>query len=115
VSKGGPGRRAAATAAGWLAAGALLAGCFSAVPRVDAGLVRVAREAHLEADRECLLAGYEAYRSRCTGCHQLVPPGDHDVGAWPALVGEHRERIELTDAEVEAIVAYLQAGRLVRE
>ena len=90
-------------------------GCVSAVPRVDAGLLRVAREAQLDADSERLQVGYEAYRKRCAGCHQLVPPGDQATDVWPRLVDEHRDRLDLTDTEAAHILLYLQAGRLALE
>lgn len=90
-------------------------GCISAVPRVDENLVGAARGAAIEADVHRLEEGYEAYRTRCAGCHQLVPPGERSVEEWPVTVEDHRQRLELTDAEVEAITAYLQAGRAVHE
>jgi mono/diheme cytochrome c family protein len=98
-----------------LAAAGLLIGCVSAVPRVDDGLVQSARDGLVDADAARLQAGYEAYRGRCSGCHQLVPPGEQQVGAWSTVVNDHRERLELTDTEAALIVIYLQAGRLVAE
>lgn len=98
-----------------LAAVGLLLGCVSAVPRVDEGLVQVAREGRLDADAARLQAGYEAYRGRCSGCHQLTPPGNEPVGVWPTVVADHRERLQLTDDEAGLILLYLQAGRLAAD
>jgi mono/diheme cytochrome c family protein len=102
-------------AGGWLLVVTVLVGCVSTVPRVDTGLVQIARQAQFDADTERLQAGYEAYRNRCVGCHQLVPPGEHAVDAWPALVADHRDRFQLTDSEAALIALYLQAGRLAHE
>ncbi len=93
----------------------VLLGCLSAVPRVDAGLVNAAREAELDADVDRLAQGYETYRARCAGCHQLVVPGERAVEDWPVVVEGHRQRLALTDAEVEVITTYLQAGRALAE
>jgi len=93
---------------------ALVVGCVSAVPRVDAGLVQSAREAQLDADTDRLQAGYEAFRMRCTGCHQLTAPAEREVEVWPVVVADHRERLVLTDDEAELIVLYLQAARIAR-
>jgi len=98
-----------------MAAVGLLLGCVSAVPRVDEGLVQVALDGRLDADTAGLQAGYEAYRGRCSGCHQLTPPGNEPVDVWPTVVAEHRERLELTDDEAGLILLYLQAGRLAAE
>ena len=96
-------------------AAGLLIGCVSAVPRVDEGLVQVAREGRLDADAARLQAGYEAYRGRCAGCHQLTPPGDEPGDVWLKVVADHRDPLQLTDDEAAQILLYLQAGRLAAE
>jgi len=103
----------------WLVAATVLVaaclGCASAVPRVSTSMVAAARAELGDVDPDTLRTGYDAYRARCAGCHHLVPPADHAVDAWPGHVEEHRSRLELSDAEIQAITAYLQAGWLVRE
>jgi mono/diheme cytochrome c family protein len=96
-----------------VAAATFVLGCVSAVPRVDASLVSAARGAAIEADVQLLEQGYGAYRTRCAGCHQLVAPADRTFEDWPVVVEGHRQRLGLSDAEVEAITAYLQAGRVL--
>ena len=115
MNEGRTRRSATVASVAWLGAGILVVGCVSAIPRVDAGLVRAAREVQRDADAGRLRAGYDAYRSRCAGCHHLVPPANHSADTWPALVTDHEDRLELTDSEVDSIVLYLQAGRLVQE
>lgn len=58
--------------------------------------------------------GATLFRDRCSRCHALPDPSLHPPGEWPAVVdrmGENMERAgleELSDADAEAIVAYLE-------
>lgn len=63
--------------------------------------------------------GAELFRDRCSRCHALPDPAQHEPGMWSAVVERMRENMraagvaELSDEEAAAIAAYLD--RTARE
>jgi hypothetical protein len=86
--------RAAAAALGGAAVAVLAAACASAGPRGP-------------IDAEVL------YRARCALCHPAWSPTDFSPSEWPRFVRKYAPRSGLTQAERDAVLAYLvrEAGR----
>ncbi len=54
--------------------------------------------------------GAKLVRSKCGGCHLAPEPG-RSRQDWSRVLGQHRERVPLDDAEREAIIAHLARPR----
>jgi mono/diheme cytochrome c family protein len=56
-----------------------------------------------------LRAGRERYVAKCSGCHELHPPGAYDDARWAREVEAMAERVRLEDQDRRAILLYLQS------
>lgn len=60
-------------------------------------------------DVAMLTEGRDLYIARCTRCHLAVMPSAFNEAEWVFHVDDMRDRSALTDAERDAIVAYVTA------
>lgn len=59
--------------------------------------------------------GYVVYRAFCNQCHPFEKPSRYTAQEWPVVIGRMRvhmkekNRKQMTDAETEALVRFLQS------
>jgi len=98
---------------GWFAtflATLLPIGCaeFAPPPPVSPALVANASREH--ANPQTLSHGRSLFVSRCLECHTLPSVAKHSPEQWPHLVSRMSDRANLSEAERNAITAYLRAA-----
>lgn len=52
--------------------------------------------------------GEKLFRANCRACHTLPRVGSRSQAEWRALIGQHQDRLQLQEADVAAIINYLQ-------
>jgi cytochrome c5 len=102
---------------GFLTASVALAGlalaCAGALPPVTPALVERAVNRWPDSSEANLKRGRRLYVDRCSGCHSLVLPQEHDEDEWVEWLDAMQERARLTRQERELMQRYLvgQRGR----
>ena len=51
--------------------------------------------------------GERLYRAKCTSCHRLMSPAEHQAEKWTVYVEKYGNKIGLTDEEKKKILDYL--------
>jgi hypothetical protein len=49
--------------------------------------------------------GEKLYRAKCSSCHRVIAPGDHDEEEWRLYVDKYGKK--MTDEEKKVVLEYL--------
>jgi mono/diheme cytochrome c family protein len=84
----------------------LLTGCASTVPQVTQQLVMISGK-----PAALLEEGRRLYGGPCSSCHTPYSPAEYSAAKWVRIVADMSERSKLSDAEHDAVLAYVLAAR----
>ncbi len=89
----------------------LLTGCGGPPPEVTPALVASAQQRWPDTTNEMLLRGRLVLTTRCTACHGVRQPADHQPKDWEAYVREMGPRARLDADQTKDLLRYLLAAQ----
>ena len=94
----------------WLLVGCQLIG-YAPAPPVTSQMLAAPGRTESHATIAKLREGRTLFAHRCIECHTLPPLWHYSSENWPGIVTRMSHRASLTDAQRDAVVAYILAVR----
>lgn len=65
-------------------------------------------------DEQALISGKTIMEQKCVGCHDLVPPEKHSLGAWDNILRKMIPKAELSAEHGDKVRAYIYSVVLAK-